>query len=62
MNQCKKCRADCNGTWCEDCYYPGIDEDYEEFRALLADGHCYIDAAVRSGWRGAEEFSIDAED
>lgn len=42
--------------WCKDCYYPGIDEVYNKYRALLDEGCRRVDAAVRSGWKGAEEI------
>lgn len=42
--------------WCEDCYYPGIDEDWNEFRALIEGGYSRAKAAVMSGWVGAEEI------
>ena len=42
--------------WCEKCYYPGIDDDYNELHALLEDGYRYVDACVMSGWKGVEEI------
>ncbi len=56
---CIKCKIKTKrlgGRWCAGCWYPGIEEDYERFRNMLADGHRYIDAAVTSGWKGIEEF------
>jgi len=61
---CKRCNeplAGDNSRWCIDCYYPGIDDDYQRFKDMLADGYRYIDAAVQSGWRGAEEFMESEE-
>ncbi|WP_339869003.1 hypothetical protein [Pseudohongiella nitratireducens] len=56
---CKRCNdlpARNNSRWCGECHYPGIDDDYQLFKDMLSDGYRYIDAAVQSGWRGAEEF------
>jgi len=53
---CQKCRKPSHTKWCDDCWYPSIDEDYAEFRSLLQEGYGYAQAAVMSGWRGAEEI------
>lgn len=37
------------GGTCDDC------EEYQEYLALLEEGYRPCDAAVRSGWKGAEE-------
>ena len=61
---CQKCRSNTpevfGSRWCSNCYYPGIDDDYEEYQSMLEEGYRQIDAAVQSGWRGAEEFYEDA--
>ena len=44
---CPQCgRPSCEGLDCE---------EYQEFRELLEEGHSYAQAAVLSGWKGAEE-------
>ncbi|MGK0272151.1 MAG: hypothetical protein ACI88H_002817 [Cocleimonas sp.] len=56
---CNKCRGgvDVYGSrFCADCYYPGIDDDWNEYQDLIADGHPRNQAAVLSGWLGAEEI------
>lgn len=53
--KCNKLTEVHSSRWCASCHYPGIDDDYEEYRALLDEGHRPIDAAVMSGWKGAEE-------
>jgi len=53
---CQKCKKPSDSKWCDDCWYPGIDDDYAEFRALLEEGHTYAYAAVMSGWKGIEEI------
>ena len=57
MCQCKRCRTTvAEGTrWCERCAYPGIDDDYEEYQALLDEGYRRIEAAVMSGWQDPVE-------
>lgn len=57
--KCLKCRGEkqvYGSRWCGDCWYPGIDEVYNEYRAMLAEGYRSADAAVRSGWLGVEEI------
>ena len=60
-DQCLKCKEPVKPgcRWCPDCWYPGIDEDYNQFKDMLEEGHRYIDAAVNSGYRGLEEFGGD---
>lgn len=53
-NRCKKTTID-NSKWCDDCFYPGIDETYQEYRDLIAEGHRRIQAAVMSGWQDPGE-------
>lgn len=54
---CRKCQADTeNSKFCDDCHYPGIEEDYQEYRDLITEGHPRAQAAVLSGWLGAEEI------
>lgn len=43
--------------WCSECYYPGIDETYNEYQALLSEGYRRIDAQLLSGWMGIEEVN-----
>jgi len=54
--KCRKVTEVFGSKWCASCYYPGIDDDYEEYQALLNEGYRRADAAVRSGWLGAEEI------
>lgn len=59
VSHCKKCskQTEVHGSsWCKTCWYPGIDENWKEFQALLDEGYRYADAAVQSGWLGAEEI------
>jgi len=56
---CQKCGKTTEvycSRWCEACYYPGIDQDYEEYQAMLDEGHRPAVAAVQSGWKGIEEI------
>ncbi|WP_444883496.1 hypothetical protein [Microbulbifer sp. PSTR4-B] len=46
-------------AWCDQCHYPGIEDEYREMRALIEEGYSYADAAVRSGYVGAEHFCGD---
>lgn len=56
--KCIKCNEECaeQDKWCENCYYPGIDEKYKIYKDMLAEGYRNIDAAVLSGYKSAEEF------
>ncbi|MGR5299284.1 hypothetical protein ACPV5U_28505 [Vibrio mediterranei] len=47
--------ASSSTRFCDDCFYPGIEEDYDEYQALLDEGHRRIDAAVMSGWEDPDE-------
>jgi len=56
---CKRCGdpVEVHGSsWCTECWYPGIDDVFREFQDMLAEGYRRADAAVRSGWMGAEEI------
>jgi len=56
---CLKCKKPVQAygcRFCDACYYPGIDEEYNEYQALMAEGYRHEDAAVRSGYMGAEEL------
>ena len=50
-NTCCRCHTliEDHTRWCDDCFYPEIDETYDEYQALLAEGHRRIQAAVMSG-------------
>ncbi|MEZ0147977.1 MAG: hypothetical protein AB9Q19_01455 [Candidatus Reddybacter sp.] len=52
---CQICRTPVSEEYCNACWYPGIDEDYQEFIALLDEGHARHAAYVLSGLKGAEE-------
>ncbi|HCZ9717261.1 TPA: hypothetical protein O4I98_004883 [Vibrio parahaemolyticus] len=56
-HHCGRCRADIpnHQTWCDDCYYPGIDDDYAEYQALLDEGYSRIMAATMIGWQDPVE-------
>jgi len=53
---CQRCKKPSTLKWCNNCWYPSIDDDYQRFRNMLEDGHRYADAAVTSGWLGIEEI------
>lgn len=56
---CKKCKKPTEvfgSSWCSSCWYPSIDEVYQDYQNMLAEGFRREDAAVRSGWLGAEEI------
>lgn len=56
---CLKCTQpvpDVGSRWCGNCWYPGIDDDYQEYIDLLEDGHSRNQAAVLSGYKGHEEI------
>lgn len=55
--RCKKLTQVFGCRWCSECWYPGIDEEYNEYQALLSDGHSRINAQVLSGWMGIEEVN-----
>lgn len=54
---CRRCRKEIDQSerFCNDCYYPGIEETYDEYQALLNEGHRRIQAAVMSGWEDPGE-------
>lgn len=54
---CLRCRKEIDQSerFCNDCYYPGIEETYDEYQALLNEGHRRIQAAVMSGWEDPDE-------
>jgi DnaJ-class molecular chaperone len=57
--KCLKCNGNkkvYGGRWCDTCWYPGIDEDWNEYQSLIDEGYRRADAAVRSGWLSAEEI------
>ena len=57
--KCLKCREkkqEYVNRWCADCFYPGIDDYWNEYQKMIAEGYRRADAAVRSGWLGAEEI------
>lgn len=65
MSNCKRCREPTSNEstrWCDDCFYPGIDDDYEEYQSLLEEGHRPIQAAVMSGWQDPGEAGAYYED
>lgn len=41
--------------WCATCWYPGIDEDYERYRALRAEGYGVWQAKLMVGWADPKE-------
>ena len=56
---CRSCRdsVEVHGSnWCTTCWWPGIDEAWQEMRDLIEEGHPYHQAAVLSGYKGAEEI------
>ncbi len=36
--------------WCSDCWYPGIDHDYDRYKAYRSDGYSHYQAALSVGW------------
>ncbi|NAX32011.1 hypothetical protein CAG63_18360 [Vibrio sp. V37_P2S8PM304] len=61
---CRRCRkeTDQNERFCNNCYYPGIEETYDEYQALLEEGHRPIQAAVMSGWQDPDEAGAYCEE
>lgn len=57
MSACKKCKSVIpqeshkGHELCDDCLI-----EFQEYQSLLDEGYRLEDAAVRSGWRGAEEI------
>ncbi|EGU33955.1 hypothetical protein [Vibrio scophthalmi] len=62
--RCRRCNTPIqeHTRWCDDCFYVGIDEVYEEYQSMLAEGYRRIDAAVRSGWQDPIEAGAYIED
>lgn len=59
---CLKCRGWVQvfgSRWCQDCYYPGIDRDYQAYRDLIEEGHSQYQAGVMSGWRDPDDARED---
>ncbi|WP_234497887.1 hypothetical protein [Vibrio maritimus] len=56
-NTCKRCHKKTvnHGRFCNDCFYPGIEETYDEYQTLLDEGHRRIQAATMSDWQDPEE-------
>ncbi|PCD85617.1 hypothetical protein [Vibrio mediterranei] len=60
-NHCRRCSKelasidDLSTRFCNECFYPGIEETYDEYQALLDEGHRRIQAAVMSGWQDPDE-------
>ncbi|MGL4927194.1 MAG: hypothetical protein ACRC8O_00975 [Plesiomonas shigelloides] len=56
-NRCRRCHVDIDkdSRWCDTCFYPGIDQAYDEYQALLAEGFRRVQAAVISGWEDPVE-------
>jgi len=45
--------------WCPECYYPGIDEDFQRYQDLRADGYSAYQARVMSGLSDPDEAKRD---
>ena len=56
-NQCRRCHTHIptGERWCENCHYPGIDDDYADYQSLLDEGYSRIMAATMSGWEDPVE-------
>lgn len=57
---CVKCRKPCQVfgcRWCANCYYPGIDRDYERYRDLLEEGYTRYQAKLMAGWGDPDEVT-----
>lgn len=56
-NHCRRCRKEIgeHTRFCDSCFYPDIDKTYDEYQALLNEGHRRVQAAVMSGWQDPEE-------
>ena len=59
--RCKKEEAAQPSRWCPSCYYPGIDANYDEYLALLDEGHRQCQAAVMSGWQDPVEAGCESD-
>lgn len=56
--RCRRCRKETQvfgSSWCEDCYYPGIDRDYQRFDDLCAEGYTRHQARIMAGLADPEE-------
>ena len=50
--RCRQCRRETEvygSSWCETCWYPGIDRDYRRFDDLVAEGYPRHQARVMAG-------------
>lgn len=59
LQPCRRCRVmhdSSEGPWCRVCHYPGIADDWQQMQDLVAEGHSRHQAAVLSGYMGAEEI------
>lgn len=45
--------------WCADCWYPGIDNDYAEYRAYRDEGHGVYQSMLMVGWADPPEYEDD---
>ncbi len=63
-NNCCRCHIEIEDgyRWCDKCFYPGIDETYDEYRSLLSEGHRRIQAATMSGWEDPVEAGAYDQD
>lgn len=55
---CGKVTEVFGSAWCADCWYPGIDDDYQRYRAYREDGYGVYESIVMVGWAdpcGGEE-------
>lgn len=51
--RCRKCRKEVEvfgSSFCSDCYYPGICEDYRRFDALCEEGYTRYQARIMLVW------------
>ena len=54
--KCKKNRTQVYGArFCPDCYYPGLDDDWNRFEDLVAEGHTTYQAKVMAGLQDPDE-------
>ena len=47
---CGKITEVYGSRWCQECWYPGIDRDYAEYRAYRGDGYGAYQAKLAVGW------------
>ena len=52
---CGKITEVYGSRWCAECWYPGIDRDYEEYRAYREEGHGAYQAKLMVGWADPPE-------